>query len=164
MYTQKQFKPSPEMVQAAKNVFIAMAYTETIRPIVEGYQKKVLNFFQFKNNGELKRLSKRFPEIKERVILNPKESYLLDDEDFKIYLAECNIEREKAGLKVDNPDFCPLLVAESLERDAKRCLVETMETITGIETSILTGHLEEYKKVVDLTLRLLAPYCKNIKI
>jgi hypothetical protein len=144
----KKFEPTPGMVEAAKTVFIAMAWTETVRPIVEGYQKKHLEILQAKNRwtGE--------------VILNPGESYAMPDSDFLIYNQSCKEERDKAGLFVESDDFCPLLVAENMERQAKRALMETMEDIIGIKVDILTGHLKEYKQMIELTLKMLAPYVK----
>ena len=39
-----KFTPTPEMIKAAKSVFLAMAHTETVRPIVEGYQRELLAY------------------------------------------------------------------------------------------------------------------------
>ena len=42
-----QFTPSKELLKAAELVFVTMAHTETIRPIVEGYKQKILDFWKF---------------------------------------------------------------------------------------------------------------------
>ena len=148
-----------DMVKAAETLFLAMAYTQTIRPIVEGYQKKVL--------AEIKpKVSKKFLEMgtSQRVITEAKDTYLMNDNDFQVYLKRCAEEAHKAGFKIPNDDYCPLLIAESLERDAEHALIEAMLPITHIsKDTVLCSRdgLENYKKLIDLSLRLLAPFVKK---
>ena len=137
---------TPSMVAAAKAVFVAMAFEATIRPIVETYQRKILK------------------ELGETVEL--KHTWTLPDSVFQKYNARCHQERDAASLKVDNPDFCPLLVAEELTREAERGLINAMEPLTGLTLDKLLcspdgkglEHLAEY---IGLNLRLLAPYVGN---
>lgn len=154
----KGFKPSPAMLQAAGIVFKAMAWVDVIKPVVEGYQKEILSRHQW-------HIAKEWSEKRgspDRIILEPTNSYLLEDEDFQTYLQECHVARAKAGLKVDNDDFCPLLVAENLLNKAKNVLIDVMSTTTGIEHDDLFHHgLEDYNKYIDLTLRLLAPFLRT---
>jgi hypothetical protein len=145
----KNIPITQDMKQAAKNVFMAMAFTQTIKPIVEGYQHKILNEMQFKDKytGD--------------IITNPFNDYLMSADDFNTYLRMCNYERIKAGLKVKSAEYCPLLVAEDLQRQAERVFVETMEPITHLTADkVLCSKdgLANYKKLIDLSLRLLAPY------
>jgi hypothetical protein len=160
MITKQNISITEDMKQAAKTLFMAMAFTETIRPIVEGYQQKIIN--------EMK------PQVNERdaqicrmgfkIITNPKHSYLMNNTDFQTYLKRCNEERIKAKLHVDNEEFCPLLVAEHLQSQAERVFVEAMEPITHLSPDkVLCSKdgLNNYKKLIDLSLRLLAPYVKN---
>ncbi len=154
----KGFRPSPIMLLAAGNVFAAMAWVEVIRPVVEGYQREILNRHKW-------HIAKEWSEkrgLPDKIILEPNRAYLLEDEDFNIYLKECHEARNKAGLKVENDDFCPLLVSERLLSEAKRGLIDVMEPTTGIEFDDLFHHgLEDYNKYIDITLRLLAPYLKT---
>jgi hypothetical protein len=39
---QAAFTPTAAMIKAAENVFVAIAFEQTVRPIVEGYQRKIL--------------------------------------------------------------------------------------------------------------------------
>ena len=153
----KKFTPAmitPDMKSAAEALLLAMAFVLTIRPIVVGYQTAILARLQLPIS----------PEWSDRVkpseiILNPDHAYLLLDSDFQIFLAECRIEQAKAGLKTASPDHCPLLVAEHLVTEAEWSLMDLMEPITGIEKCAL--YSENRKKYLDLTLRLLGPYCKT---
>lgn len=141
-----------DMKQAAKNVFMAMAYVKTIRPIVTGYQKAVLEKHQW--HIASKWVGRRSET--DRVILDPDHSYLLSENDFRTYMHETREQQKAAGLKTDSPDHCPLLVAENLQRQAEWCLFDTMEPLTSIKGRDLYGDNRE--KYLDLTLRLLAPF------
>jgi hypothetical protein len=115
------------MKQAAKNVFMAMAYTRTIRPIVEEYQKRVIA--EIKPQMDDKWLGRGMTQ---KPITDAKDTYLMKDSDFQTYLKRCNEERIKARLHVDNEEFCPLLVAEDLQRQAERVFIEAMIPITHL--------------------------------
>lgn len=156
----KDFKPTSDMIHAAQTVFLCMAMVETIKPIVTGYQKAILNKYQFKvasdkvNRGH----------DKDEIILDPDKSYLLDDSDSQVYIEETFRERDRAGLKVSNPEFCPLLVAEHNLTKAQHILIRSMEPLTGVTLDqILCGRncLVNLKKYIELSLRLLAPFVKN---
>jgi hypothetical protein len=157
----KKFKPTNEIVQAASTVFVAMALVQTIRPVVIGIQTKVLlkGHYKYSNDLALKLIDRG--EIFPDYVTNPDHTYLMNDKDFQDYLTKCKQYELESGLKTENPEFCPLLVAESMEREAKHCLIEVMEPITKITLDMATHNLENYRKLVELTLKLLAPYVKN---
>lgn len=150
-------KITQEMKQAAKNVFMAMAFTQTIKPIVRGYQQKIID--------ELKpEISEQFKKHERHTTITPENTYLMNDADFKVYLRRCNEERIKAKLHVDNEEFCPLLVAEDLQRQAERAFIDIMEPITHLTADrvlLSKDGLDNYAKLIDLSLRLLAPYVDN---
>ena len=155
-----QFKPTPDMIQAASTVFLAIAYTETIRPTIEAIQSKLLKELSFKPSEKWVKMG--INDLPERITEN-KNAYLLNDEDAKKYFSLLDEEVKKAGFNVKT-GYCPLLIAEDMERKAKRLLIDTMEPITGFNTDkILCTGLDNYKKMVELTLALLAPYCKESK-
>ncbi len=149
------------MKSAAQAVFMAMAAVATIKPVVVGYQKKILAAHQFTNEHERAMYEKHGHEFTPRVLLDPKEAYHMNDADFAIYLAECDAEMAKAGLKVERPGECPLLVLESLERKAKHHLIESLQPITNITLDQATNNMEAYDKMVELALKLMAPFVKN---
>lgn len=138
-----------EMVAAAKLVFAAMAARDVIKPIVEGYQKVILQEKEFypaekwQKHGDNKR------------IVDSEHTYLMEEKDFDYYLKRCNEERIKAKLHVNNPENCPLLVAENNIRKATNYLMPMMEPITGICYADIWD-MELSKKYVHITLSMLA--------
>lgn len=157
----KNMRPTNEMIDACKAVLIAKAWYATVEPIVRGYERKILEWHQFKKADKYKEYTSA-PEI----ILEPKKSWLMRDEDFIIYDAECKKERDKAGLKVNHPDNCPLLEAETLERNAQHALIEAVAPMLGITLERVTRSMDIYNKFVDLAMKWIVSYstAHNIKI
>ncbi len=152
------FKPTPAMLTAGKTVFMAMAHESVVRDIVEGYQKEILSFYKWKLRPDI---ATRRGNTPDEIVTDPKYSYMLSDEDFALYHKECKAARDKAGLKVTDDEFCPLLCAECLTSDAKKVLIEVMEPVTKIPLDVIIGHYYKYKELVEITLKLLAPYCNS---
>ncbi len=152
----RKFNPTQEMIDSAKSVFMAMALVDTIKPVVKGYEEEILNRHQYHIGKEW--IDKG---MRDEIIINPDQTYLLEDPDFQVYLKEAFEARDKAGLKVDNPEFCPLLVAEHLLVDAEHLLIESMKPITQLETGRVYG--DNRKKLIDLSLKLLAPFVGNAR-
>lgn len=143
----KTFNPTEGMREAAKEVFTAMAYTKTIRGIVEPYRNRILVEIKAVNVETGEPVTKDF------------DAYLMSDEQFNLYVKRCNEERIKAGLKVECEGYCPLLVAEELERKAKRALIKALNPITGVDVDgLLCLGMDNYHKYVDLSLRLMASF------
>lgn len=153
------FTPTADMLSAARAVFMAKAYLGTIEPIVTAYKKEILERHQFTNKGEVELFARRGLPCEERVITENAHLYLLGEEDFLVYLRECNEARKQAGLRVESEEYCPLLVAEHLLVDAERALIEAMRPVTNIAPHQVYG--ENWKKIVDLSLGLLAPFIGN---
>ena len=150
----RPFAATPEMIAAAECVFFSMATEAHVRPIVEGYQKQILENGQWHINP--KYVGQR--GTVDRIILDPRHSYLLSEPDFEAYLQACKRARDAAGLVVDDDEKCPLLVAEDAVRCARRALVDIMEPVTGLSADrLLTAGEAKYMECVELTLRLLAP-------
>lgn len=85
----------------------------------------------------------------------------MGEEDHKTYHEECKRARDAAGLHVDDPDFCPLLVAEDLLHQAEHVLIEVMEPVTGISFDDLmcsSNGVENLRQYINLTLPLLTPF------
>lgn len=150
---------TPEMIQAANALCMAQAFTQTLRPIVEGYQKEILAKHQFTNKGEKAIFGKCGRQWEEEVVLNPDHTYLLSDEDANTYFAEIEVARQVAGLKVEREGNCPLLEAESLERKASHVFIDAMFPITKMNhDSVMNSSdfLGNRKKLIDLGLGLIA--------
>lgn len=159
----KPFQPTAEMIKAAEDLFLAMTVEQSIRPIVEGYQRKVLVERTWKPapgmEGGLQRRSDN-PVANE--ITDIKDAWLMADDDFVLYRKRCNEERIAAKLHAETDGHCPLLVAENITRLAKHALCDAMAPITGIDgAKAVTLALADYDKLIDMTLRLLAPFVTN---
>lgn len=153
-----KFTPTKEMISAAEAVFLTMAHEQLIRPIVEGYQRAILEKHQF-------HIARKWVERgdEDRVILEPKHSFLLDDKDAATYYAALHAARDAARLKVNHPENCPLLVAEHQRIKAENALLKqaaTIPTLGGLaNTHLMT--LEQRAQAVELTLRMLAPFVRK---
>lgn len=151
--TQTKFVPTDDMKVAARNLFVAMAVVTAIRPVVVDYQRAILA------EGQWRIRPKYAGKLGERVILDPKEAFLMSDENFAIYDAACNRARGLAGLYVAGAEFCPLLVAEHEVVKAEQRLIDAMRPVTHItHDKLMCSGLDKYREYVDLTLRLLAPF------
>lgn len=165
--SQTKFNPPPEMIAAANAVFMAMAYTDTVREVIEPIQARLLQDNHYKM--DINRFTRSEGDAAEFTALHGiycrkwSELYLIFDEDMTDLMIKANYEYQKAGFKIEL-NYCPLLVAESTQREAERLLIDVMEPVTGLTTNkILTSKdgVNNFKKMVDLTLRLLAPSVKN---
>lgn len=150
---EKKFVPTAAMVDAAEDVFKTMAFLETIRPIVMKYQTEILQ------QGQWRIRPKYADRLGDKVILDPKDSYLMSEEDLAVFIDHCKVARDKAGLHVDHDDKCPLLVAEHLLIKAKRALLDVMEPVTRLPADrLLSAGMDKYNSGVELTLQLLASF------
>jgi hypothetical protein len=134
------------MVAAAEAVFTAMAFERTIREVVEPYQRKILKELGWD--------------------IELKSTWTLPDTVFAEFVKRCHEERDKAGLKVDSPEQCPLLVAENLVMEAEHALIEAVQPLTDITLDHLLCSpdgkgLEHLAHYIDLNLRLLAPFVRS---
>lgn len=160
MISMDKFTPTPDMIAAARAVFMAQAWLETVKPVVRSYQVRILQILQAPLDAHWLESG-----MEPRIILDPKDTYLMPDAAFKVYQEESNKARLEAGLEVSDPEFCPLLVAEDQLSKAQAVLVEAMEPITHLSHSQIfqsPNALENYDKLVNLTLRLLAPFVEVV--
>jgi len=146
---------TPELIAAVKLYCVAKAMTSTIRPIIEGYQRKILYILQPIDQHDGK------------IITEPKNSYAMSDEDFALYTRDCKEEQQKAGLKTDNPERCPLLVAEYNQMNAEHLILERAEYITHVTRDQLLCHhpgVETMHKMTELIIGLVFSWAREHKI
>lgn len=158
--TKANFKPSPELIQSAENLFLAMAVEQEIRPKVEAYETEILARHRFKPAAQYR------DYVKDEAILSRKDSFLLGDDDAKVYFAECFAARDAAGLKVSKPQNCPLLEAECTRMEAQNAFIKALGAIKGLEAFAEKPHvltIAQRDKVIDIGLRLVAPFVGNSK-
>ena len=152
-----QFKPTPEMITAAEALFLAIAYEQTVRPVVEGYQRKILAERRWEVDPERQAASSTIEHV-----TDIKSAWLMNDVAFAAYGQRCNEERIAAKLFVQSDEFCPLLVAEDMTRVAKTVLIDAMTSITSIRSDDPKLLLDDRAKLVDITLKLLVPFVKPL--
>lgn len=157
-----KFVPTSQMIDAAEQVFFAMALLQTIEPIVIAYQTFVLKQGQWSIRPDyLKSFRKRHtgPEPLERKVLDPKDIYLLSDSDFNLCAAQFEIERTKTSFTVKREGNCPLLEAQTRLITAKHRLAEVMAPITKMSLEQITAAPPVlYNEYIELNLKLLAPF------
>lgn len=158
----KGFKPTREMVEAAENVLFAMAFRDTVSPIVVDYQKRILSEGKWTVADEFD--DETSSEVGENVvgkarpepIADPKNAWLMSDDDFTVYNQRCQVAARDAGLKVAREGNCPLLEAEEDVRIAERRMIDAMVPVTDLPARTVTGlHPRDYDRFVGLTLDLL---------
>lgn len=170
--TASKFNPTPEMISAANAVFMAMAYTETVREVIEPVQKRLLQENHYKIDfNRFARTERDYEHMKKEVgeyCRDWKYLYLIFDKDMTDLMNKAHYQYTRVlGFKVKDVGYCPLLCAESMEREAKRLLVDIMQPVTGLSADDVLcskNGLDNYKKLIELTLKLLAPYTKNIQL
>jgi hypothetical protein len=153
-----KFVPTDEMVAAAQAVFLAMTLEQTVTPVVLKYQRQLLAEGQWRVRPEYA------ARLGDEVITEPHRAYLMSEADFALYDAKCKQARDAAGLSVDHPDQCPSLVAQDLQRQAERALIDAMSSTTKITHQQLLcspDGLATLRQYIDLTLRLLVPFLKT---
>lgn len=147
-----------EMINAAEVFLLAKVLEEAIEPVVTQYSKRILEKHEFKASDKWN----EFPEVAKKVILDPKQVYLLSEEDMATYLAEAFIARDNAGLKVSHPENCPYLEAKNHRVMAENALFDTVSKhpkLGNLKPHLLT--LDERSKVIDLILTILTPYMRT---
>lgn len=148
------FTPTPAMVSAAEAVFTTMAMAQSIRPVVIAYQTEILRQGQWRIKPEFAN------RLGDEVITDPALSYLMSDENFTDYSAKCRAARDQAKLGEYNEDQCPLLMAEHLQIQAERALIDSMQSVTGLSAERFVP-MSKRKEYIDLTLKLLAPFVRS---
>ena len=145
----------PNNIKLMQTLFEAIAYTETIRDIIEPKQQQIVDFYKFK-------VGKQWVDTCDfDIITNHKHMYLADDEDFNIYLKEMSNFYKQKGLKIQREGNCPLLEAESLVRDIKKQIADTFEPYFGFGYDRIAMNLERYRKYFDLLMTMFASKINN---
>lgn len=148
--------PPQSLLIAADAVILAAAHYAKIAPVVETYQRKILKKHQW-------RIDPAYADegAERRVITDPRQAYLLSNHEHTLFLIECADEREKAGLSVPGPHFCPRLAAENKLRLAKQYFCEELKPVTGVSYRQLIHTGMDFNHYIDLSIKLLAPHLKT---
>lgn len=154
MQSKESFTPSKQILSAARDVLIRQAALEIVAQIVGTYEREILAEERWSASAHW---GDHFPEGK--TILDPKDTYLLSEADSAVFTSRCHQSRDRAKLKVSQPDDCPRCEAEWQLIQAEWRLVDLMESITGVSReSMLCQGLGRYKQYIDATLCLLSVF------
>jgi len=135
------FTPTTQQIAAATNVFMSMAWLETIKPVVLAYRRLALTELGYGHIDP------------ERIAFD------LPEELLPAYFSRCKELRKKSGLAVKKEENCPLCEADWRLTKAHWALFDAMEPATGVSRDqVLCAGLDKYEKYIDLSLRLLAPF------
>src|SRR5690606_9577368 len=77
------FINNPDNIKVMTALFKMTAFVKAVRIVVEAKQKEILSFYQFDIAPEWVERG-----MKKEKVLEPSNTYLLDEQDFNIYLSE----------------------------------------------------------------------------
>lgn len=144
--------PPAAIVSLADSLFVAMAMHQLKAEQVHAYSTEVLALMQA-------RVARKWVEkgIEDKLVLDPKEAFLLSEDDAARFSILCEEKRIASKLEVNKPGNCPALEAETLFRAARDAFIDALTPYTGITLQeALTAAL--YNKLMDWGLRLMAPH------
>lgn len=163
------FLPTDEQITAAETLFMAMAYVETIKPMVEKIQQDILTKNNYRYLPEDNILYKHRDKIQEekggelpQYIKSHNDIHLMGKGDSGHYFTELNHAYISAGFNVEF-GYCPLLVAEDMVRQGRKLLIDVMQPITKLSYEAVAFSKDCVKNIyqlAEISLKLLAPYCK----
>lgn len=146
-------KITSQMIEAAYTVATAIAYVELITPIVRKCQVRALEELRFPVEGTTD------------IILDPQSAYLMSDKDFSDYLSRSQTYKLAEGLTASTVEFCPLLEAEELMREAKRELVRVTKPLHGMEEADWRYiAVPKLRTIQDMLMKLIIPIAERRKV
>jgi hypothetical protein len=151
-------QPTQAMIHSVQNVLAMQALVASIRPTVEAYEREILERHQF-------HIAQKWRDqgCEDILILDRNLTYLLDEENGATYERERVEACAKSGLKVESPEFCPLLVAGHLLVQAENHMFEVVAALPLFaflaQPWLLT--LEDRRKVIELLENIFAPFVGN---
>jgi hypothetical protein len=152
------FVPTYAQVSAAERLLVAQARLDAVAPIVDAYEREILERHQW-------RIDPKYLEkgCADQVILDPAHAYLLNERDVAVYFAECEAAAAQAGLLPKTPGNCPKLEAKDLVRRAENALLDEMSAISGLEVLKSDQYFPRdlRAKTIELHMGLLAPYLRD---
>lgn len=140
---------TPERIEAVKKYLELRAYRETIEPVIRRYEKEILAKHRWQE--------KRRYHGDKSAVLDPDRVYLLSDSNFKIYLDEVHKKHLENGFDVPH-GYCPLLMAEHAENQARWSMIDIFEPVTGINHDCLFK-LEHIEQITDILCRMVIGHC-----
>lgn len=151
-----------QLAELKNNYFLAKALYETVKGIAEEIQKKILEENEFYETQEIANMMvKRGGDGIPRRILNPFNTYMMQDTDFQKYLDLTYAEYLKAGIADERGrEYIPEAKAKEAYYEAEKQLVLfgidiIPDGMSEKETLRKAVKMLKYKdRVLDLVLKL----------
>ena len=148
---------TPALKDAVQAYLLARAYTETIRPTVQTYQRATLAACKVRYD----------PKYADRIacdgefITDPKWSWMGRDDEIANYWQSLHVAHLAHGFDVE-PGYCPLLIAEHTEMQARWVICDEAEYISGLTRAQITINLDRFSHYVELIVGLVLTLCPDI--
>jgi hypothetical protein len=154
--------PPQDLIQAAEDAFSCQAWTRIIRTKIEKWQQEVLNKFNYKVAPQWVDAYEKVGEEMPEFIKTHDKMYLSNEKDFAHYMTEM-YQRRKDEFPIAF-EYCPLPIAEEMERDANRNLVVALEPYTGmnVDNLIYTG-MKVYERYLEINKGWLSHHVRPVE-
>lgn len=158
-----------QAVKSSVNAYLlARAHAETHREKVDKIQRNLLNTLEYNVDPKWR---KGHRDVGFDRITDPKDTYLMRDDQWADYYEELKHDLIKAGyniqVRANNSYNCPALVAEDLQRTTERLIIESAAEMLGekndLQHTLLCAGLDKYQQFIDLVCKLVVnmPGFKN---
>lgn len=159
-----KFSPSAKLVRFCENALASRAYVETIRPIVEGYQKAILEAGDYWMCDQWHReFVKAEIDPGKLRITEPERTYLLPQAAANRYHEACRQAAKKAGLHVLREGNCPLLEARHLLVRAEEALLAVFASEMEVPELAEPLPLGQREKALSCIYGLLTPHIGSVE-
>jgi hypothetical protein len=155
---QNPVTPSELLIKLAKEAITQKAIVEVLRPQILAVQTQFLVENEFYKCPTL-------CDGKTERILEPSHMYMVRDEQCEDMYLALDLKYRAVGYKLpDEPGYCPLLMAEKLERDAYMAMNEqAIKELAPPEKQVTLKSIwrnQDLKKLTDLNLKYILQFMK----
>jgi len=142
---------APGLTSAVNTYLLAKVYADGERAIIDKMKRDILNGSVFTVRPEFTR------QTEPNRITEPSRDYLMSDEQFETYHAEC--QRRIVAMGYDVPEgHCPALIAERILTEAEHLVIDESSALTGLKDgvhSLLCKGMDIYHKYIDLCVKMI---------
>ena len=158
----KQMLNDKNCIEVVQSLFEAIAYRDTIASIIEPEQQKILDEHEFYVSDEWveKRLNAGRDVKKERITQH-KNLYLAHKDDWQRYDELMLKAYDRVNIHPSKEGNCPLLEADSLVRDVKIAVANSLEPYMGMSYNDISYNLKAYKQYYELIMTMFVDKVKN---
>jgi hypothetical protein len=156
----KKMTSDPDCIKVVNALFEAIAYTETVKALIEPKQQEVVDFFKFEISPKRVALYKKRGFDMPLIIDSPRNLYEASAEDCELYYKEMHKIHRELGFDVEL-HYCPILIAENMVSDLKKEVCDFLEPYMGIKYEQISYSLDFYRKYFELVMTMFAPTVKE---